>query len=501
MYRILIAECRQEVSTFNPVPSQYSDFTTEHGQAIIDKVEGTLHELVGALEVFRSRPDIELVPGFSARSRTSGGLLSAESFARIAKEFLGSVQENYDVDGIYFVLHGAMAVDGEDDPEGYLLAETRKIVGEDIPIVASFDLHGIITDRILEHCDAISIYHTYPHVDYEDTGARAANLLLGLLDQQIKPITVRVRIPALVRGNELVTETGLFGGMIRAAQAASAQAPGLAGGMFIGNPFTDVSDLCSNVIITSDNDVEYASEQALAIAHEFWQVREQLQQPLISIEEAVQRTKQNTQGTVVLVDAADATSSGASGDSNALLRALLAADYQGRLLTTVVDEPAVQAAFEGGVGSLIHTTLGGQLDPLRFTPLPVEAKVHMLSEGLFINESWGSYWDSGLTAVLHVGRHVVVVTSKPVHLFDRSLYLAHGQNPQNFDAVVVKSPHCQPQFYADWAAQMLNVDAPGSTSANLPYLGHTACQRPIFPLDADVEFVPEVRVFQRSRFH
>ena len=50
---------------------------------------------------------------------------------------------------------------------------------------------------------------------------------------------------------------------------------------------------------------------------------------------------------------------------------------------------------------------------------------------------------------------------------------------------------------ADWCARLINVDAPGSTSANLPTLGHTRCGRPIFPLDADVSFTPRVRLFSR----
>lgn len=64
--------------------------------------------------------------------------------------------------------------------------------------------------------------------------------------------------------------------------------------------------------------------------------------------------------------------------------------------------------------------------------------------------------------------------------------------------MVVNSPHCQPRFYKEGAALYLNVDAPGSTSANLQSLGHTVCARPLFPLDEDVPFTPAVQVFRRS---
>jgi microcystin degradation protein MlrC len=139
------------------------------------------------------------------------------------------------------------------------------------------------------------------------------------------------------------------------------------------------------------------------------------------------------------------------------------------------------------------------MDPQRFQPVPMEAKVRLLSDGFFINESHGTVWSAGDTAVLEASNVTLVVTSRPVSLYDRSLFLAHGQQPQHFDLVVVKSPHCQYRFYEAWAARLVNVDTPGSTSANLRSLGHTRCGRPIFPLDEAVSFTPQVKEFQRMK--
>ncbi|MBI4657976.1 MAG: hypothetical protein HY735_03850 [Verrucomicrobia bacterium] len=55
-------------------------------------------------------------------------------------------------------------------------------------------------------------------------------------------------------------------------------------------------------------------------------------------------------------------------------------------------------------------------------------------------------------------------------------------------------------MFRAWAARYVDVDAPGSTSANLRSLGHTRCPRPIFPLDPDVKFTPQVKLFQRPRY-
>ena len=454
--------------------------------------------MAGALGVFDARPDVEMVPTYSARSRTSAGTLAAPDWSRIAREFLGAVGAASAVDAVYFSLHGAMAAETEPDPEGHLLAETRRILGERVPIVISLDLHAVLTDRMLEHVDGLTVFHTYPHRDMHDTGERAARLLLRIMDGEVKPVTARVFIPALVRGDELITDTGQLGRFIRSAQAVEATNKGLAGGMLIGNPFTDVPELGSSSFITSDNDQELAERKALEMANGFWEVRRELHAVHYGLEEAIGFATE-TPGTTIFTDAADAPSSGATGDSNAILRGLIAAGYSRPALIPVVDAPAVQAAREAGVGATITVPVGGTLDPGRFEPVTIEAQVRMLADGKYKSEYSGRPTDAGPTAVLETGSITLVVTSRTVSLTDRSLFLGHGQNPRHFDAIVVKSPHCRAEFFSAWASKVMTVDVPGATSANLPTLGHTVVKRPIFPLDEGVEFAPQAQVYRRGR--
>ncbi len=498
MTRILIAECKQEVSTFNPHLSNYDDFAIRRSGELLQYHRAVRNEIGGALSVFEAEADVELVPTYSAIFITSGGTLEGKAWERIADEFLAAVRAAPPVDGVYFCMHGAMASEDEPDPEGHLLAETRKILGEAVPLVVSLDLHGILTDRMLEHSDAVVAYHTYPHVDFFETGQRSARLLLRLLAGGAGPVTAKVAIPALVRGDELITATGLFGRSIAQAQALENSPGVLSAGMFIGNPFTDVPALQTYSFVVTDNDPDRAEREAVRMAEGFWANHEQMQVNLVSLEEMARIVAAPRTGTLALVDAADATSSGASGDSNAILRTLMESGYRGRTLVPIVDAPAVQHAFQAGVGAVIQTTLGGTLDPRRFQPLPVEVKVRLLADGRFRSESFGEEWFAGPTAVLEADNFTVIASSRAVSLYDRSFFYAHGRNPQHFEAVVVKSPHCQPHMYADWCAGMVNVDAPGSSSANLHRLGHTRCARPIFPLDASVSFTPKATLFQRS---
>ena len=503
--RLLIAECKQEVSTFNPHLSRYEDFAVRRGEQLVAYHRQVRNEVGGALSVFDQHPDLDIVPTYSAHFITSGGTLREACWQTIAGEFLEAIDKasrQGPVDGIYLSMHGAMASQQQSDPEGYLLEQIAGRFGSAIPIVVSLDLHGILTDRMLRHCDAVVPYHTYPHVDFYETGARAARLLLRILDGSVTPVTARVTIPALVRGDQLITETGLFGNCMRMAQQLEATNQGLSAGMFISNPFTDVPELQTSSIVVADGDPAWASQQALRMATLFWEHHQAMQVPLISLDamasQLCEAHRKGEPGTWGLVDAADATSSGASGDSNEILRALLQAHYRGSVLLPIVDAPAVTAAFAAGVGQRLMIPLGGSLDPQRFSPIPLEVRVRMLGDGRLISESFGERWDAGPTAVLESGSMTIVATSRAVSLYDRTLFLAHGQDPRRFDAVVIKSPHCQFPMYAQWCRAMIGVDAEGSSSANLKRLGHQRCPRPIFPLDPDVSFVPKVLLYQRK---
>lgn len=495
MRRILIVECMQEISSFNPVPSQYENFHIERGEELL-RHRGMNTSIGGALSVLEKRADIKVVPVFAARAG-SAGLLSGQGWSRLSRELLEAVEAALaGIDGIYVSLHGAMGADGELDPEGFLLAEIRRMAGPRIPIVMSLDLHGILTDRMIRQVDGLAIYHTYPHVDFADTGERAARLLLDLLDGGRKPVVARVVIPALVRGDELITKSGCYGDLIRECQRIERDGAALSAGIMIGNPFTDVPELCSQVIVVTDGDSATATREVERIAREFWPQRFRMQGKLIPLERAIAQAA-TMQGPVTFTDAADATSSGATGDSSAILAALMKAGYPKRVLLQIVDPPAAAAAHEAGVGATIDIRLGGAMDMARYTPVGLTATVALLSNGSAKLETMKLALEAGPTAVLVSGNYTIVAMSRSVSLFDRAMYYANGLDPRDFDLIMVKSPHTEHHMYDMWVEKNFNIDAPGATSADLKSLGHTICARPTFPLDEGVEFEPRAVLYAR----
>ena len=160
-----------------------------------------------------------------------------------------------------------------------------------------------------------------------------------------------------MRGNELITRTGCFGDIVREARRWEREGRVLAAAMMIGNPFTDVPELCSQLIVTAESETTIPQDDMRRLVQEFWTQRFRMQATLMPLDRAIAQAK-IMKGPVVFTDAADATSSGASGDSNIVLRALLEAGYTGTVLAPIIDPAAAQAAMDAGVGSSIAVSFG-----------------------------------------------------------------------------------------------------------------------------------------------
>lgn len=496
--RILIGGCQQEISTFNPIPCEYDFFDYLRGDEIRATHEGKDSQIGGALAELQSAfgDDLEVVYTYDAEG-TAAGPLRHSAFMRIAAEFLDALKPHAGkIDGVFFSMHGAMGTTELLDPEGYLLEEARKILGEEVPIVITMDLHGILTAKMLKNINGLASFHTYPHVDFSDTGKRAARMLTRILKDGVKPVAARVQVPAIVRGNELITAKGAFGAQIRYAKKLHENTEVLSAGFFICNPFTDVPELSSQAYVFTDGNQSLAEEHALQMANDFWPNRHIMQGQFIGIEESVAKAA-TMAGPIAFTDAADAPSSGSSGDSNAIISEMIRANFPHTILAPLADPGSAAKAHELGVGATFTMGVGGAHDP-QFAPLELEWTVEALTDGTFKCETWKYEPTIGPSAVLKSGNLTLVVTTETVMLVDRGLFFKVGLDPKDFHSTIVKSPHCEPAFFDDWVEANFNVDAPGATSANLKTLGHTICARPIYPLELDTEFKPKTEVFSRS---
>src|SRR5947207_12264007 len=121
------------------------------------------------------------------------------------------------VDAVYFCAHGAAITTEEDDPEGVLFEQIRNIVGPDVPVVATFDLHANVSDRMVDTIDAFIGYRTNPHLDMRERGQEAAAALRELL-AGTKTERVRIRLPIVPPTVTMLTAAGPYSEMIAPGQ-------------------------------------------------------------------------------------------------------------------------------------------------------------------------------------------------------------------------------------------------------------------------------------------
>ncbi len=479
MLRILVGTYFQETNDFHPNHTIYEDFNVLYGQTMLKDPDGVVK---GAIDTLSCRSGLEIIPTYSA-AMGAGGTITQECFERISSELLKAISDhNSNIDGVYLNLHGAMAAEIEKDPEGYILQEVREIVGPEIPIVASFDMHGTITRRMLTHMDGCSILHTYPHIDWYETGARAAEVLLRILDGA-QPVIASVYTPTMVRGDELKTSGGVHGTFIRYIERLEERDDVLAGGIMLGHPPTDCPEQGSRIILITDKNRILAKKEALYLGETFWQMRSYMQCTMYSVEEGI-KIASNAKGPIVFADAADATSSGAPGTSNTILKGLLESNYKGKVLFPICDEPAIKNAMTAGIGQTVTISLGGTKDP-RFTPVQITATIEVLGQK-----------DGVPIAVLKCKNIILFVAASGPLLCDRWIFPAFGQDPKDFDIIVKKLPHTPDEWYDDWAERTITLDTPGAASPNIPSLGHQFVTHPIYPLDPKMSFIPEVELYE-----
>src|SRR5579872_7226160 len=192
MPRIAIGGFLHETNTFAPTKASYADFV--HGGGWPSMTGGgdllkVMRNINVGLAGFVGEAEMrgwELVPTIFAAASPCAHV-TMDAYERIARAIVKGIRSAGRIDAVYLDLHGAMVSEYYDDGEGELLRHVRQVIGTDLPLVASLDLHANVTPEMVHHADALIAYRTYPHVDMADTG-RAAARHLALLLQDRKPL-------------------------------------------------------------------------------------------------------------------------------------------------------------------------------------------------------------------------------------------------------------------------------------------------------------------------
>jgi microcystin degradation protein MlrC len=514
--RIAVGGISLESNDFVPFTAELTDFTDAgflaEGEAIFELAESEL-EIAGALARLDQEPGLEIAPLLSARG-VSSGRVSEPAYTRLRSGLLDALRKSLPVDGVYLFLHGSMEAVGEDDPEADLASAIRELVGTDVPLVVSCDLHANVTRRLVEATDAILGYEHYPHDDTRQTGFRAADLLLRIVRREAAPAMAHAKLSLLLTAFHSTTliETP-FARLMAEAKALEDDPKVLSASVFLVGSYLDAPDLGCSALVISDGDLEFASREARRLALAFWQRRFEFEVESLSVREAVRRGRQIPGGPVLLLDTADTTGGGAAGDSIGLVRGLLDAGVSEPTLAMVVDPEAAAACHRAGSGAAVELDVGHKRDRRWGEPLRLRARVERLSDGRFRYRSGilgGVEVTMGLSAVLAVEGIRLLVMSAPTYDWGDDQYRALGLGPSAAKFVGVKNMMNFRFGYGDVMKAFFVLDLPGPTPPDMRQLPFQRLRRPIFPLDYELEdpglqmatstrFQPSKRVQERSR--
>ena len=497
--RVAVGAIFTECNQFGGEPidlSWFERYELRRGAEMLDAESGVVG---GMLSVLRDRGK-EIAPLLYA-STCPGGPLTAGCYRVLKDELINRLKEVLPVDAVLLPLHGAAAVEGGIDLEGDLISAVRAIVGEQIPIVATLDLHAHISAEMIKGADGLVAWETYPHRDAFSTGERGARLLCDTLEGYCKPAMVMAKVPVLTGAIHGSTEDDdPFAQVMRIAKAQEGVDGIISANVLLVHPYLDFAGMGSGGLVVADGDFAKAERLARKLAEEYWQRRLQFEPRMYAPADAVQAGLAVKGGPVVLVEAADCCGGGAVGDSVATLAALLAVDLPGPALLSLVDAQAAEACHKAGVGAEVKLEIGHRHDPRWGDPLSVSGQVVRLGDGRFRYR--GGIWEGiegemGPSAVLALGKIEVLLASHPTYEWDDEQFISLQMDAANAHFIVAKNPMNYRMAYGDFSQAVYVLDTPGPTPATVRRLPFVRRERPFFPVDYDME-LGEVEILRAT---
>jgi microcystin degradation protein MlrC len=485
--RIALAGFMHESNTFNPIRTDRAAFKAQslvYDLDLFSEWSNAHHEMGGFIEAARVE-GFEPVPLVMAWA-TPSGPVTPDVFEKVVEQIIEGLRREKP-EGLLLALHGAMVAEGQLDADGEIVHRLRQAIGPAFPIVVTLDLHGNISPRLVENCDAAIAYRTCPHIDQRECGRRAATLLMRMLRGEVRPRQALAKPPLIV--NIMVHDTSQqpLRAFMEAARTLE-QRPGiLAVSLLPGFAYADVPQMGPSVIVVANGDAVLAQRGADGLADQLWHARASLTAKLPEAAEAVRRARAAERKPVVLVDTGDNVGGGSAGDGTTILAEMLRQNAtEGVVCLFAPEEVRLCAAAE--VGNEARLVVGGKVDRLHGEPLAVTGRVRVLHDGTYVEPAvrhGGKRINHmGLTALVEItGRNLLVLNSQRHPPFSLGQLTCLGIQPEAQRLLVVKAAIAYKSAYAPIAGTIIEVDTPGLTAVNPERFAYQHIRRPMFPLD------------------
>lgn len=474
--RIAVGGIHTECSTSSPVLMKVEDFRVLRGNDLLEaEYFNFLHE-----------EGFEHVPLLHARA-VPGGPVSRVAYETFKAEFLERLKASLPIDGLYLAMHGAMNVEGMHDAEGDWISAARAAVGPDCPIATSYDLHGNLSQTIIDQIDIFAGYRTAPHIDVRETMVRAWSMLVRMLKTGEKPGVAWAPVPVLLPGEKTSTED-------QPAKALYEQLPSFDSregiwdaNLMVGYVWADEPRGTACAVVTGV-DRAAASKAAEEIAQGYWDARNAFSFGPVTgpLEDMLDIAEKASTSPVILADSGDNPTGGGVGDRADVLKALITRNWQDALIAGITDKPAVDACFAVGKGGTVHLRVGGSLDPAS-PSAELDAEVVTLDDPGMPAERQAVVRTGGITLVLAARR-------RPYH--NIADFTRLGLDPMRVRLLVVKSGYLSPEL-APIANPNLMALTDGVINQDIEQLPNKRRRSPTFPFQKDFAYSPSARLSSR----
>jgi len=478
LLRIAIAGIGIESSTFSPAQTNEEAFHVRIGDSIFER-----YPFFADSSDVRQRA--EWVPTLLGKA-LPGGIVTTEAYEAMVAKTLKMLKENGPYDGLFFDIHGAMSVVGLEDAEGDLIKRIREVIGTDVLVSTSMDLHGNVSERLAEHSDLITCYRMAPHEDALESKERAITNLLDRLESgKGKPkYKAWIPVPILLPGEKTSTRIEPGKSLYAKIPAITEQEGVIDAAIWIGYAWADETRNHAVVMVTGDNE-EQVSQSAEKLANAFWEVRNDFEfvAPVATFEESLKMALAAREQPFIISDMGDNPTAGGAGDVTWTLNEILKRrefnnEKGPSLLYASIPGPKfVDEALALGVGKEISALAGAAVDNRFAPPLKLTGTIEAIQKG---------DRDAEVEVVVKVGSAHIIVTKKRKPYHQESDFTNLGLNPRTSDIVVVKIGYLVPELYNMRKGWIMAL-TPGGVDQDLDRLGYKRIKRPMFPLDKDMK--------------
>lgn len=476
--RVAIAGLAIESSTFSPAQSNITAFRARRGDEV--------YSYYSFLK--ENSPDRQRALYFPAMRGHAipGGIVTREAYETLMKETLDSLQKHLPYDGLFFDIHGAMSVVGLDDPEGDMIERIREVVGPETLISTSMDLHGNVSERLAHQSDMITCYRMAPHEDAMESKQRALENLLDRLESgKGKPkYKAWIPVPILLPGEKTSTRIEPGKSLYAKVDPLTKNEGVIDAAIWIGYAWAD-EPRNQGVVMAYGDDKEAVANAAEELASSFWNVRNDFEfvAPVAPLEECLDKAIAFDGQPFMISDMGDNPTAGGAGDVTWTLTEILkrpefkTENGPSLIYASIPGPDLVAKAKEVGVGGKVSGFAGAMVDDRYAPPIQLTGTVKAIKEG---------DPDAQTEVVVQVGSVQVIVTEKRKPYHYEKDFTELGLDPRKTDIVVVKIGYLVPELY-DMRADWLMALTPGGVDQNLERLGYKRINRPMFPLDKDME--------------